>query len=125
MPERKEGFVYIKSELLNQEVAVSLKTGWVYCEDKGPDGKLVSYSPAELDLLAKTGSIVTPALHNIKKIIGGTLVGNERIDGSSDKGKPAQGEHGDGSDNNKNPPGGLSSVSGNGEANREGELDIY
>ena len=125
MPERKEGFVYIKSDLLNQEVAVSLKTGWVYCEDKEPDGKLVTYSPAELDLLAKTGSIVTPGLHNIKKNIGGTIVECESRAGDDNKGKPNEDQAPNGFLDNKNPPGSIPGPGGNGQDNREGELDIY
>jgi hypothetical protein len=125
MPERKEGFLYIKSELLKQEVAMSLKTGWVYCEDKGPDGKLVTYSPAELDVLAKTGSVITPGLHAVKKIIGGTIVEYEERNGTGDKGKSNPGAPNNGSDNNKNPPGSIQGAGGNDKADGEGELDIY
>jgi len=32
--ERKPGFIYMKSEILKQEIAMSEKTGRVYCEDK-------------------------------------------------------------------------------------------
>jgi len=76
MPERREGFVYIKSDLLKQEIAFSTKTGWVYCQDKTTDGKLVSYSPEELEILRINKSVITPEIHAVKKIIGGTICDN-------------------------------------------------
>ena len=127
MPERKEGYVYIQSALLNQEVALSLKTGWVYCQDKGPDGSLVSYSPKEIEILEKSGSVITPEIHNVKKVIGGTIVESENGNGpgSGDTAGGNEKPPPDDPDNNKNPPGSVPGVSGNGQANREGELDIY
>ena len=103
-PKRQEGFIYIKSDLLNQEVAFSLKSGWVYCQDKTQDGSLVWYSPKELEILAKSGSVITPGIHNVKKIIGGTIVecGAE-----------------------KNGRGGVPGASGNVQPNRDGELEIF
>ena len=125
MPERREGFIYIKSDLLNQEVALSLKSGWVYCQDRTPDGALVSYSPKELEILAKTGSVITPGIHNVKKIIGGTIVECEDGAGNDNKRKPDAEPPSDGSANNKNSPGSIPGVSGNVPANRDGELEIY
>jgi hypothetical protein len=82
MPEKfQPGFMYIKSEKLKQEVAFSLKSGWVYCEDKGPDGKLVNYSPEELKILNADGKgKITMSVHNVKKIFGGRLVQCSRLD---------------------------------------------
>jgi len=125
MAERREGFIYIKSDLLNQEVAYSLKTGWVYCQDKREDGSLVSYSPKELEILAKTGSVITPDIHNVKKIIGGTIVECEDRAGNDNKGKPNAEQSPNGSLDNKNPPGSIPGPGGNDQINREGELDIY
>jgi hypothetical protein len=42
--EHQPGFIYIKSEALNQEIALSKKSGWVFCEDRhGPGCMLCAY----------------------------------------------------------------------------------
>ena len=74
MPERREGFLYINSESLKQEIAMSKKTGWLYTQDKYPDGSLVSYSPSELEVLAKSGCVLSMCIHTVKKILGGTII---------------------------------------------------
>ena len=66
--EYKSGFIYIKSDLLKQEVAISEKTGWLFCEDG------VKYSPEELQIFGKSGIPITMAVHNVKKNIGGEVV---------------------------------------------------
>jgi len=71
--ERKPGFAYGYSAALGIEFAVSEKSGWVYCSDRGPDGRPVSYSPEEIALLA--GRELTPEVHRVKKIFQGEVVG--------------------------------------------------
>ena len=66
--EFKPGFIYIKSEILKQEVALSEKTGWVYCEDG------VKYSPQEIDILAEAGAVINLETHKVKKEIGRDIV---------------------------------------------------
>jgi hypothetical protein len=117
--------MYIKSEELKQEVAVSLKSGWVYCEDKGPDGSLVSYSPEELKILNADGKgKITPAVHNVKKIFGGRVVQYDGP-GPNDKGEPVTGKEFDGSANNSDTGGKVPETTGNSPAVRQGEFDIY
>lgn len=113
MPERKPGFLYIKSDLLKQEVAFSKKTGWLYCEDKYPDGNLVSYSPKEINLFADAGQVIDLATHTIKKIFGGEVVGITHSDGR------------DCGIVNNNKAGSGSSVTGNGEGDQDADFDIY
>ena len=125
MPERREGFTYIYSDVLKQEVAVSHKTGWVYCQDKGPDGSLVAYSPEELNVLEKAGFQLDLGTHNIKKIIGGKIVGHNGKPELENKGKPDAGAPPDDPANDQNPGGGAPGAGGNVTANRDGELDIY
>jgi hypothetical protein len=122
---RVPGFTYILSSELKQEVALSHKTGWVYCEDKGPDGKPVAYSPAELAILEKTGTIITPAIHNIKKVIGGTIVEYGNGTGSNIKGKPNAEPITDRGHDLQNPGGKIPGPGGNVPAERSGELEIF
>ena len=65
--ERKPGFIYMFSEILNQEIAVSNKTGWVYCEDG------TKYSPDELKLLHTIGGFLPLEVHILKSQFKGTL----------------------------------------------------
>jgi len=67
--ERRPGWTYCFSEILNQEFAIH-ESGWVYFDT--PHG-IVKYSPEELDILEKGGETLTPELHNVKSVIGGTL----------------------------------------------------
>jgi hypothetical protein len=122
---RVPGFTYISSNDLKQEIAVSHKTGWVYCEDKGPDGKPVSYSPAEVAIFEKAGTKITAAIHTVKKVIGGTIVeyGNET--GPDNPGKQnAESITGRGNDI-QNPGGKIPGFNGNVPEKRSGELEIF
>jgi hypothetical protein len=107
--------MYIKSNELNQEIAFSLKSGWVYCEDKGPDGKLVNYSPEEIQILDADGKgKMTLGVHLIKKIFGGRIV---QYDG------PKSGRN-DSADNDSTG-GKIPETTGNSQNYRPGELEIY
>jgi hypothetical protein len=57
------------SKILKQEIALSEKTGAVFCADG------VKYSPVELDVFEKNGATVDERVHCVKKIIGGEIVG--------------------------------------------------
>jgi hypothetical protein len=126
MPEEfRPGFIYIKSAELNQEVAFSLKSGWVYCEDKGPDGKLVNYSPEEIEILkaSKSGKI-TPEVHRVKKILGGRIV---KYEGTRPdiKGKPDAGKKSNSTADNSDSGRKIPEATGNSPNFKPGELDIY
>ena len=73
-------YIYIDSELLKQRVALHKKSGWLICEDKYPDGKLVSYSPKEIDIFYEAGTQITMAVHAVKKILTGEVVSYEQAD---------------------------------------------
>ena len=114
------GYIYIDSELLKQRVAYHVKSGWLFCEDKGPDGKLVSYSPSELKVFEDAGEPISMAVHNVKKIIGGEVVKNETDKKKTDS-IPSD---------TKNisqivPDGSALRGRENTPVVREGELDIY
>ena len=113
MTEHREGFLYINSEILKQEVALSKKTGWLYTQDKYPDGSLVSYSPQEINILSNTGEEIELTTHNIKKYFGGTVIGFGNIDAKT------------GLSNNFDKAGSVGSVETNGKDIRQGELEIY
>lgn len=72
MAENKDGFTYIYSEELGQKIAISDKTGKVYCQDK------TVYSLDEVRLLEKAGGI-TKGVHLVKKIFSGSVVAAEPI----------------------------------------------
>jgi len=117
-------YLYIDSDLLKQRVAYHKKTGWVFCEDKGPDGQLVSYSPKEMEVFRQSGQPITMAVHMVKKIIGGEVVGYERKGNGNSGTSNATGQpksNGNASHNGGKIPGN----SGNGAASRDGELEIY
>jgi hypothetical protein len=125
MPEEfRPGFIYIKSDELNQEVAFSLQSGWVYCEDKGPDGKLMNYSPEEIEILKASEGIITLGIHRVKKIFGGRIV---KYDGSKsdNAGKQDKGKEPDSTANNTNISGKVPETNGNSPNIRTGELDLY
>ncbi|EMB43572.1 hypothetical protein [Treponema denticola] len=67
MTKQKPGWKYIYSESLKQEIAVHLKTGWVYCKDGS------KYSPKEIAMLKENKTIVTQKIHNIKKTFEGEI----------------------------------------------------
>ncbi|MDR3138441.1 MAG: hypothetical protein LBT95_02080 [Treponema sp.] len=88
-----------------------MESGWVYCEDKGPDGKLVNYSPEEMDILKNRGLKLAHDVHLIKKIFGGRIVNYD--------GKP------DSIVNDTNTGGEIPETGEIGKNIRQGELDIY
>jgi hypothetical protein len=120
--EYKPGFIYIKSDLLKQEIAMSIKTGVVYCEDLGPDGKNVQYSPKEIEILAAEGGVLSPLVHAVKRMAGGEIVEQS---GAKDAGKRPAGKGAESSDNAANTSGKVDGASKNGAGNESGELDIY
>lgn len=68
MSEHKPGFTYIYSETLQQELAVSIKTGRVYCSDG------VQYSPEEVKEIQKTYGELPLQVHILKKHFGGKII---------------------------------------------------
>jgi hypothetical protein len=114
--EYKPGFTYIKSEILQQEVAFSEKTGWLYCEDG------VKYSPNELLIIAEAGMVLDVLTHMVKKIIGGEVVKVER---PADKGKPVEGAGGGVEPNTTNTNAEIPGAHGVSTQNGDGELDIF
>ena|GEM_PF-1233084 len=106
--QRNPNFIYIKSDLLVQEVAVSKKTGWVFCEDG------VKYSPDELEVIRRSNGVLDMATHQIKRILGGEIVSCEQK--SSDKEKP---------DGNKSSSDKVPSVNEAGSKNENELFDIY
>jgi len=117
-------YLYIDSDLLKQRVAYHKKSGWVFCEDKGPDGEFVSYSPREMEVFRQSGEPITLAVHMVKKIIGGEVVGYER-QGNGNSGTANAGKKPEGGNNASHIGGEIPGVSGNGAIVREGELDIF
>jgi hypothetical protein len=65
--EFKPGWEYIYSEALKQGVAVNIKTGRIYCED----GTLYSLGEAKIMNAAKQE--ITPEVHHVKRIFGGSI----------------------------------------------------
>lgn len=123
--EFRPGFMYIKSNELNQEVAFSLKSGWVYCEDKGPDGKFVNYSPEEIQILNADGKgRITLDVHLVKKIFGGRIVQYDRP-GPDGTGKQDAGKEPNGPTNNTNTGGKISEATGNNQNYRPGDFELY
>jgi hypothetical protein len=115
----KPGFIYIKSDLLKQEVAWRKKDGRVFCEDG------VQYSPQEMALFEKAGAVLDIATHRVKKVLGGEVVKIERGHGSDFERGQAESQKRDDTADNSDTGGKIPGVAGNGENNRAGELDIY
>jgi len=103
-------YIYIDSELLKQRVALHKKSGWLICEDKYPDGKLVSYSPKEIDIFYEAGAQVTMAVHTVKKVLTGEVVSYEQTGGKTND---LEKQSDDSTNISKNDP------------IVQGELDIY
>jgi hypothetical protein len=120
------GFLYMKSDELNQEIAFSLKSGWVYCEDKGPDGKLVNYSPEEIVIFnaGGNGKKITQAVHNVKKVFEGRIVQYGGLEPDR-KRKSDAGKEFDGTADNSGSGGKIPEAAGNSPCFRPGELEIY
>jgi hypothetical protein len=66
--EFKPGWTYIKSNDLKQAVAVNIKTGLVYCEDR------TVYKPEEIDIMKKAGQKITAEIHRVKRFFKGEIV---------------------------------------------------
>jgi len=115
---RNPNFIYIKSDLLLQEVAVSKKTGWFFCEDG------VMYSPAEVEVLRKANRVLDMATHQIKKIIGGEIVSCEPETGN--RGKSVEnGRSAENPDDDRSSGGEVPSVNEAGTENGNELFDIY
>ena len=87
-------YVYIDSVELQQRIAVHKKTGWVFCSDRYDDGTFVSYSPSEIELIEKSGGILTMKEHRIKKFFKGTFTKWEKAmpESKSNDNNQVQGE---------------------------------
>jgi hypothetical protein len=118
---RVSGFTYLLSNELKQEIAFSHKTGFVYCEDKGPDGKPVTYNLAELIILKNAGMIVTQAIHNVKSVLGGTIVEAR----PNSPGKQDQESVTSRRNDIQNPGEEIPGFNGNVPHERPGELEIF
>jgi hypothetical protein len=66
--EFKPGWEYIYSDSLKQEIAVNVKTGRIYCEDR------TQYSLRELEIMKGVQLEITPEIHLVKKMFGGEIV---------------------------------------------------
>ena len=78
---RKRESIYIKSETLNMEIALSKKSGIAFCEDK------VTYSPQEIDLFFNAGKTIDAAVHNVKKTLGGEVTSLDSVPETSNTGE--------------------------------------
>lgn len=65
---KKPGFIYIFSKALNQEIAMSEKTGTVYCEDG------TKYTKDEIVLISKIYGEIPLSVHTLKKQFGGSTI---------------------------------------------------
>jgi hypothetical protein len=119
------GFVYIDSAVLQQRIAFHKKSGWLFCEDKYPNGELVKYSPKELQIIYDSGEELAIGVHIVKKIFTGEIVGYDKGTGNDNPGKPDAGRIEDHSTDSGSPGEKISGASGNGQAVRDGELEIY
>jgi hypothetical protein len=117
--EYKPGFVYMKSKPLKQEVAMSTKTGWVYCED----GAL--YSPREILLFYEAGVEIDAVTHVVKRIFNGEVVKIERKEGTNGQAKPVEIGSGASTPNSSNPGKKIQGANETGAAGTNGELGIY
>jgi hypothetical protein len=117
--ERIPGFIYMKSEILKQEIAMSEKTGRVYCEDK------VQYSPQEILIMREAGVEIDLCAHLAKKVFDGEVVKVERNTGTNDKGKSVESGGGDNTTNNTSASKEIQGANGVRAGNKDGELDIY
>jgi hypothetical protein len=124
MPKDPDNFLYMYSEILEQEIALSKKSGWAYSTDKGPDGKLVSYSPAEIQIIAGGGGTLSPQVHRIKKLFGGEVIANDRT-GTMDGGKPKAGNESISTAHVFDTGNKIPDASGSGPEGGIGDYDIY
>ena len=116
--ERNPNWKYYKSEFADEEFAIHKETGWIFFANGA------KYSPAEIKILADSGTQLDRGTHNVKTIIGGELVAYERK-GTDDKGKSVKSGGRNGKPNDPDSGSKIQEVTGNGE-NAESELfDIY
>jgi hypothetical protein len=115
---RKPGFVYIYSEALKQEIAMSEKTGRVYCEDK------VQYSPQEIAIMNAAGVEIDLNTHLVKKVFEGEVVKVEGL-GTKSQGKSDESGCGNGASDNSSAVETAPSANGISAADGNGELGIY
>lgn len=76
--EQKPGWEYYYSELLQEEYAVHIETGWVYWKNGA------RYSPEEVKLVVESGSLDI-GTHRVKTIIKGEIVGYENGETKNEK----------------------------------------
>jgi hypothetical protein len=118
--EHQPGFLYMQSKELNQEIALSEKSGWVFCEDG------VKYSPQEVQIIKAGGNgKIDLGVHNAKKVFGGEVVKYEFQSGTDNSGKSDAGKEFDSTDNNTDSGRKIPETTGNIPAVRPGELEIY
>jgi hypothetical protein len=119
---RVPGFIYMYSEILKQEIALSNKTGIVYCQDE------VQYSREEIRLISKDGGKISLDIHAIKKIFKESeVISNENKNGT---GTENQGKSVEGSDiknvaDNPNTSDKIQKNMRSGEDGKDGCFDIY
>jgi hypothetical protein len=117
--ERSPNFIYVLSDVLKQEVAISKKTGWLYCADG------VKYSPQELCVMESAGAQIDILTHMVKKVIGGEVVKIDRTTSSTGERKPVERTTSNDKPNNSDEGKQIQSPSGVGAESRDGELDIF
>lgn len=110
---KKPGFTYVYSETLKQNIAISNKTGKVYCED----GTI--YTPEEIKILNKKDEKIPYIVHVIKSTFKGEIVDdrttNQRTTGTK-------------SDNNiqcRNPTTSKPADNSNLQKEQSGPIDLY
>jgi len=72
MIEKKPGFTYFFSNAIKQNIAISQKTGTVYCEDG------TQYSASEMNEIQKIYGELPLQVHIIKKNFGGTIISTQQ-----------------------------------------------
>ncbi|MCL2410091.1 MAG: hypothetical protein FWC97_00465 [Treponema sp.] len=116
--ERNPNFIYMYAEAVEQEIAISKKTGDIFCADG------VRYSAAEVALIASGEVPVTLKEHAIKKLFNGEIVGYERK-AADDKREFVKNGGAESPDNAKSYGGKVAPPPAVGVENGSGELDIY
>jgi hypothetical protein len=115
----KPGFIYIKSEILKQEIAMNIKTGRVYCEDGA------QYNPGEILLFYEADVKIDVGTHVLKMIFEGEVIKIARNVGTNGQTKPVEIGSGASTPNSSNPGKKIPGTNGNGSPETNGELDIY
>jgi hypothetical protein len=120
---KKPGFVYMRSAVLdNMIIALSEKSGTLYCEDG------VQYSREEMEIIGENDGKIDRAVHLIKKVFKGSKV--VRNDKGNSVGNASEGECGESSPakNDAVTPSAGSQIQETqpvGQGNESPELDIY